>query len=446
MRRSFQFLGLAAAATTLALMSSRADAQLAEKPLPRPDHWTIIRADTLMARADQPAAKNMSIVVHNDKIESIRPGSVRPEDLAGVPPGNISVVDLPGKFVMAGLMDAHVHIGLGTLTFAMQNARSKVAAGATTVRDAGSDPAVIFPLRDAINQGLAVGPRILASGALISVTGGHGDGRNGDWHAAMEPPAFDGGICDGVEECQKAVRKQIQFGADQIKMVATAGIMDDANVGMDQQFTDEEMKAIVTTAHMMKRKVMAHAIGTVGIKAAVQAGVESIEHGYELDDEGAEMMKRHGTYLVATLEAPTELMRWVKGSHPAGMRFSENSRRKLLALPEAKPGYIGRQVRLAVRHAVKLGIGTDFGGSPSDEMVLMVREGGISAQDALKAATIGNADLLGISDIAGTIEPGKSADIVAFEGDPRDQIENATKIAFVMAQGREVVGPGFILP
>lgn len=428
------------------LASSSVHAQLAEKPLPRPDRWAIIHADTLLARADQPARKNMSIIVHNDKIESVRPGSVRAEDLQGVAANSVTVIDLPGKFVMAGLMDAHVHVGNPTLPVAMENARSKVAAGATTVRDAGSDPAIIFPLRDAINQGLAVGPRILASGSLISVTGGHGDTRNGDWHAIMEPPVFTSGVCDGVGECERAVRKQIQFGADQVKMVATAGIMDNANVGMDQQFTNEEMEAIVATAHLMKRKVMAHAIGTIGIKAAVHAGVDSIEHGYELDDEGAEMMKRQGTYLIATLEAPTELMRWVKGTKKATFPLSDTSVKKLLALPESKPGYIGRQVRLASRHGVKLGIGTDFGGSPSDEMVLMVREGGITPQEALKAATLGNADLFGISDIAGSIEPGKSADIVAFDGDPIEQIENATKIAFVMAQGREVVGPGFVLP
>jgi len=428
------------------LAATSANAQLAEKAPPKPDRWTIIHADTLMARADKPAQKNMSIVVHNDKIDSVRPGNVRPEDIVDVAPATVTVIDLPGKFVMAGLMDAHAHIGFGTMPKAMQTALSKVVNGATTVRDAGSEPTIIFPLRDAINQGLAWGPRILASGMPVSVTGGHADGRNGDWHAMMEPPAFTGGICDGPEECERVTRKQIQFGADQVKMMATAGILDDANVGMDQQFTEDEMKAIVTSSHLMRRKVMAHAIGTIGIKTAVRAGVDSIEHGYELDDEGAEMMKRQGTYLVATLEAPTEVMRWVKGTKAATMPLSENSRKKMLALPEAQPGYIGRQVRLATRHGVKLGIGTDFGGSPSDEMVLMVREGGISPQQALEAATIGNADLLGISNIAGTIEPGKSADIVAFDGNPLDQIENATKIAFVMAQGREVVGPGFVLP
>lgn len=410
------------------------------------ERWTIIHAGTLMTDADKPVQRNASIIVHNGKIDSIRPGFVAPSALGGAAPESIGVVELPNKFVMAGLIDAHVHVAFGSWISALKNAREKVIGGATTVRDAGSAPEVIFPLRDAINQGLAVGPRILASGAPITTTGGHGDFRNGNFAASLQPPAFSSGVCDGVGECAKATRRQIQLGADQIKIIDTAGVVDDSYTGLDQQFTNDELVAIVEASHLMKRKVMAHAIGAEGIKAAVRAGVDSIEHGNYLDDAGAELMKQKGTYLVATLEAPTDVLRRVRTPKPGDQPLSANTKAKVLAMPEAERGGVGRQVKVAARHGVKLAIGTDFGGTPGDEMVLMVREGGISAQQALHAVTITNAELLGISKEAGTIEPGKSADIVAFDGDPREQIENATKVAFVMAQGHQAVGPGFQLP
>jgi imidazolonepropionase-like amidohydrolase len=432
--------------TSSGALAQTAPAVLAPAPLHTPDRWTVIHAGTLMADADKPIAHNVSIVVKNGKIDSIRPGMIGPGDVAGAAPGSVMVVDLSTKFVMAGLIDAHVHIGIGNMVAAMKNAREKILGGATTVRDAGSVPEVIFPLRDAINQGLVTGPRILASGSPLTTTGGHGDFRNGNFAASDAPPAFSSGVCDGVGECEKVARRQIQLGADQIKIIDTAGVVDDSYTGLDQQFTNEELVAIVTASHLMKRKVMAHAIGTDGIKAAVRAGVDSVEHGNYLDDEGAQMMHDRGTYLVATLMAPTDVLRRVTSPKPGDTPLSENTRAKIMGMPEAQPGAIGRQVRIATRHGVKLAIGTDFGGTPGDEMVLMVRKGGITAQQALHAATIANADLLGITKTAGTIEPGKSADIVAFDGDPREQIENVNKVAFVMSQGHEAVGPGFALP
>lgn len=445
-------LRYAAGLAAFAMMVSVATASFAQGAIlgpsseKAPDRWTVIHAGTLMANADEPVQHNVSIVIHNGKIDSIRPGMIDAAAVQGAPAGAVEVVDLGDKFVMAGLIDAHVHIGIGDLVSAMKNAREKVLGGATTVRDAGSIPEVIFPLRDAINAGLAVGPRILASGSPLTTTGGHGDFRNGDFQASLHPPAFSSGVCDGVDECEKIARRQIQLGADQIKIIDTAGVVDNSDTGLDQQFTNEELVAIVTVAHLMKRKVMAHAIGTEGIKAAVRAGVDSIEHGNYLDDEGAKLMKERGTYLVATLMAPTDVLRRVMHPKPGERPLSENTRNKVLRMPEAQPGGIGRQVKIASRYGVKLAVGTDFGGTPSDEMVLMVEKGGITPMQALHAATIINAELLGISKIAGTIEPGKSADIVAFDGDPRQNIENATKVSFVMSQGHEAKGPGFILP
>ncbi|WEK44003.1 MAG: amidohydrolase family protein [Candidatus Sphingomonas colombiensis] len=445
-----KWIALAAAAALLGASGTamaQADSVLAPKAEKAADRWTIIHAGTLMADAGKPLARDASIIVKNGVIDAVRPGFVGAEAIGGgVAPGSVAIVELRDKFVMAGLIDAHVHIGFGNWSAAFQNAREKVFGGATTVRDAGSMPEVIFPLRDAINKGLVVGPRILASGAPLTTTGGHGDFRNGNFQASLAPPAFSGGVCDGDGECAKVTRRQIQLGADQIKIIDTAGVVDDSYTGLDQQFTDAELHAIVDASHLMKRKVMAHAIGADGIKAAVRAGVDSVEHGNYLDDEGAKLMKERGTYLVPTLEAPTDVLRRVQNPKAGDRPISENTRRKVLGMPEAQPGGIGRQVKVALRNGVKIAVGTDFGGTPGDEMVLLVRQGGMSSLAALRAVTLTNAELLGISSTAGTIEPGKSADIVAFDGNPIDEIEASTRVVYVMSQGHQFKGPGYQLP
>ncbi|MBN8839955.1 MAG: amidohydrolase family protein [Sphingomonadales bacterium] len=443
-------IALAVAAALLGVSGqalAQADSVLAPKAEKPADRWKIIHAGTLMADASKPVMKDASIIVKNDKIDAVRPGFVGAEAIGnGGAPANVAIVELRDKFVMAGLIDAHVHVGAGDLTAALRNAREKVMGGATTVRDAGGAPEIIFPLRDAINRGLVVGPRILASGAPITTTGGHGDFRNGNFQASLQPPAFSGGVCDGDGECAKVTRRQIQLGADQIKIIDTAGVVDDSYTGLDQQFTDSELRTIVEVSHLMKRKVMAHAIGAEGIKAAVRAGVDSIEHGNYLDDEGAKLMKAHGTYLVPTLEAPTDVLRRVRNPKPGDRPISENTRMKVLGMPEAQPEGIGRQVKVALRNGVTLAVGTDFGGTPGDEMVLMVRQGGMSAAAALRAVTLTNAELLGISAKTGTIEPGKSADIVAFDGNPIDEIEASTRVVYVMSQGHQFKAPGYQLP
>jgi imidazolonepropionase-like amidohydrolase len=425
-----------------AALACFAPAAFAQAPKPA-DRWTVIHAGTLLTEVGKATKSNATVIIKNGKIDAVKDGFVTPDASMA----NAEVIELKDKFVMPGLIDAHVHVaGRGGLAGAMKAARDKVTGGATTVRDAGSDPELIFPLRDAINQGLAAGPRILASGSTITTTGGHGDHRNGDFLESLEPPAFASGVCDGVGECEKAVRRQIQLGADQIKIVATAGVGDNSDTGLEQQFSDEELKAMVNVAHLMKRKVMAHAIGAEGVKASVKAGVDSIEHGNYLDDEGAQMMKAKGVYLVATLMAPTDVLRRVRNPPPGAPALSENTKKKVLGMPEAQPGGIGRQVKVASKAGVKMAAGTDFGGTIGEELMLLVHEGGMTPEAALRAATLTNAELLGITDVAGTIEPGKSADIVAVDGDPRKNIDLTGKPSFVMSQGHTAKAPGFVLP
>ncbi|WP_162536377.1 amidohydrolase family protein [Granulicella sp. WH15] len=437
------FAALLLAFTAIALHAQSAPSVLDVKAAKLPDSWYILHAGTLMADASKPVAKQVSVIVKNDKIDSIKPGYVDAASLGVAPPAIVQVIDLKDKFVMAGLIDAHTHIANGNLVSALRISREKILSGVTTARDAGSTPELIFPLRDAIAQSLAYGPRILASGAPISTTGGHGDFRNGNFLASLAPPAFSTGICDGEDNCRMKVREQIQLGADQIKIMATAGVADDSDTGLEQQFSDAELKVIIETAHLMKRKVMAHAIGQEGIKAAVRAGVDSIEHGIYLDDEGAKMMKEKGVYLDATLTALDDVVNLLHEGSPA---LSQNTKNKILRMPDEKPGVLGRQVRLAQKYGVKMAVGTDFGGTLGGEMVILVQKCGVPALDVLKADTLGNADLLSISDKVGTLEPGKSADIVAFNGSPIDDITLTTKPSFVMGMGHEYVAPGFKLP
>jgi imidazolonepropionase-like amidohydrolase len=354
-----------AGAVSPLLMHAQADTVTTPRVAKLPDRWFIIQAGTLMADASKPIAKSVSIVVKNDKIESIRPGFLDATALTGIAPASVQIIDLKDKFVMAGLIDAHVHIAGQTWVNALRSAREKVLSGVTTARDAGSTPELIFPLRDSINLGLAYGPRILASGSPLTTTGGHGDGRNGNFRAELEPPTFSSGVCDGEDQCRTVTRRQIQLGADQIKVIATAGVVDDSDTGLEQQFSDAELKVIVEAAHLMTRKVMAHAIGTEGIKAAVRAGVDSIEHGNYLDDEGAQMMKKQGTYLVATLTAPDVVLKRVLNPQPGATPVSQNTRNKIMRMPEAQPEGIGRQIKIAQKYGVKMAVGTDFGGPPA---------------------------------------------------------------------------------
>ena len=409
------------------------------------DEWKIIHAGTLLADAREDVLTEQSIIVRNNQIVEVLDGYVPPGQVSGT--ANARVIDLSNQFVMAGLIDSHTHIlsqqepngreirvtrssQLSTLMgveFGMRTLR----AGFTTIRNVGADRNAIFALRDAINQGIVMGPRIKASGQGLTPTGGHGDG--GGYRDDVFPHPHSG-VCDGVAECRKAVRTQIKYGADHIKYVATGGVLSQTATGTGQQFTDEEQIALVQAAHAMGRKVAAHAHGRIGLEAALRAGVDSIEHGSYLDEETADLFVATGAYLVPTLIAGHTVER-IATERPDF--FIPAVRQKAL---EVGP-VMKNALRLAHERGVKIAFGTDAGvndhGTNAYEMVLM-NEAGMPERDILISATINAADLMDLTDIIGTIEAGKDADIVATAGNPLENISALMRPTFVMARGNQV--------
>ena len=409
------------------------------------DEWKIIHAGTLLADAREDVLTEQSIIVRNNEIVEVRDGYVSPGQVSGA--ANARVIDLSNQFVMAGLIDSHTHIlsqqepnsrevrvtrssQLSTLMgveFGMRTLR----AGFTTIRNVGADRNAIFALRDAINMGIVMGPRIKAAGQGLTPTGGHGDG--GGYRDDVFPHPHSG-VCDGVAECRKAVRTQIKYGADHIKYVATGGVLSQTATGTGQQFTDEEQIALVQAAHAMGRKVAAHAHGKIGLEAALRAGVDSIEHGSYLDEETADLFVATGAYLVPTLIAGHTVER-IATERPDF--FVPAVRQKAL---EVGP-VMKNALRLAHERGVKIAFGTDAGvndhGTNAYEMVLM-NEAGMPERDILISATINAADLMDLTDITGTIEAGKDADIVATAGNPLENISALMRPTFVMARGYQV--------
>jgi imidazolonepropionase-like amidohydrolase len=362
------------------------------------------------------------------------------------PPGGAEVVDLGDATLIAGLMDAHVHLSLEmsdnwfrdfyqrTMRFPAEQAhyaalyaRRTLEAGFTTVRDLGSDDYLALGLRNAINAGVAEGPRMLVSNYPIGATGGHAD--QAPFPPQLVAPAGPiEGICNGPDECRAAVRYQIKYGADVIKFMPSGGVLSISDPVDVPELSQAEMNAIVSEAHAWHRKVAAHCHGDEAAKMAIAAGVDSIEHGSFLKPDTLAMMKQKGVYLVPTLFAGE----WVREK---ASLFPPNIAEKARAASAAMTAMF----REAARIGVKVGFGTDSGVEPhgldAREFALMVRDG-MSPANALRAATIADADLLGISDETGTLEPGKAADIVAVPGNPLDDIRATERVFFVMKGGR----------
>ena len=404
-----------------------------------------IQSGHLIVDAAQPERGASTVIVDGGRITRIDNGFT-------APPGAI-VVDERERTVMPGMTDVHVHL-TGTsgvpwyqgftqkysvpyeATVGLTHALEMAQGGFTTVRDLGGDTSAVIAVRDAVAEGRFPGPRIKVAGAPLSIIGGHADPTTGlppELAAAMDEAQLDPSVCTGAQECQKVVRKLAAAGVDWIKIMATGGVLDPGTRGLEQHFTDEEMKAICDTAHFMGLKVAAHAHGAKGIDAAVRAGVDSIEHGTFIDDQGVKDMKARGTYYVATLMA----FSGVAGALGKGVMAPASEAKARLTL-----GVWGKGLNLAYRNGVKIALGTDSAVAPhteaNKELALMVTKGGMSPRDALIAATKGGPDLMNLSAETGTLDPGKSADLIAVEGDPLVDPAAVQRVGYVMVEGRPI--------
>jgi imidazolonepropionase-like amidohydrolase len=404
-----------------------------------------IQAGRLIVDAAQAERGPSTVIVENGKISRIDNGFTAP---AGA-----TVLDERSRTVMPGMTDVHVHLTSNAgepwyqeftakystpykTTLGLTHALEMARAGFTTVRDLGGDTGAVTAVRDAVAEGRLPGPRIKVSGDPLSIIGGHADEATGlppQLAAAVNEAHLSPSVCTGVAECQKVVRQLAAAGVDVIKIMATGGVLDPGTRGLEQHFTDEEMKGIMDMAHSMGLKVAAHAHGARGIDAAVRAGVDSIEHGTFIDEQGVKDMKAHGTYYSATLMAFTG----IQGLLGTG---------KLTPAMEAKTrqalGAWGRGLNMAYRGGVKIALGTDCAVAPHSqagrELELMVTKGGMTPRDALIAATKGGPDLMDLSSETGTLDPGKSADLIAVEGDPLTDPTAVQHVGYVMVRGKPI--------
>ena len=400
----------------------------------------VIHAGAMFDSVSGNVLEEQSIHVADGKIISVEDGYQ--EVTAGE-----QLIDLRASTVIPGLMDMHVHLDmeltpkiytekytLNPVDLAYRStvyARRTLLAGFTTVRNIGDTDNITISLRNAIDQGYVEGPRILTAGKGISVTGGHMDPTSGNSYALMGDPGPLDGVINGPYEARKAVRQRYKDGADVIKLAATGGMLSTTKSGLAPHFAMDEIEAIVETARDYGMVVAAHAHGAEGIKRAVRAGVNSIEHGTELDDEGISLMKQHGTYLVPTMMAPDFA---VQKARIDGY-FPEIIVAKVRGFEQSIPAMVNK----AYTSGVNIAYGTDSGVTPhgenGKEFVLLVGAG-MKPEHALQSATINTARLLRIEDETGSIEAGKLADIVAVKGDPLADIGLMQNVSFVMKQGK----------
>ena len=420
---------------------------IAQQPQKSATRTVYIRAGRLFDGTGDQVRENMVIVVSGDRIQNVASAS------ALTIPADATVIDLSHATVLPGLIDCHTHLGaradrydeiynfkdtpLQSAFAAVVNSRKTLEAGFTSVRDVGSEPFLAVDLRNSINEGFIPGPRVVASGPAITITGGHGDLNNfsPQTRVSMFPEERDFAIADGVDQVRHVVRAQVKYGVDVIKILATGGVLSKGDSPGAPQFTFEELKAAAEEAHMAGRKIAAHAHGTQGIKNAILAGIDSIEHASLIDDEGIRLAKEHGTYLVMDIYNDDYILgKAVEFGLP-----KENVEKEKMV------GRVQREnFQKAVKAGAKMAFGTDAGvyphGDNARQFFYMVKFGMTPAQ-AIRAATSSAADLIGRSKDVGTLEAGKFADVIAVTGDPLQDVRTLESVGFVM-KGGEIVKEG----
>lgn len=404
---------------------------------------TLLHAGRLLAVPGDTVRDEATLVIRDGRVEEILAGFREAAEFDAD-----RVIDLRDRFVMPGFIDLHVHLSSQPTAgsrdlyvrqpdayFALvgaRNAERTLMAGFTTVRDLGSRGHAIFALRDAIHDGLVPGPKILVAGSAITPSGGHADFHGYREEVREALPAT--GTCDGADDCMRAVREMVRRGADVIKVTATGGVLSDTAAGTGQQFTQAELEAIAKTAHMLGRKVTAHAHRKAGIEAALRAGFDSIEHSMWADRETMKLFRQTGAWLVPTVYPITYV-----GDTPEKMKqgpFKDAPPAVMAKLLE-----LGRQpkdmTQLAHEMGVNIALGTDSGVSPhgenANEFVEYVNVG-MSEMESLMAGTVHAATAGGI-DSVGSLAPGMAADVVAMPGDPLESIDAVLGVDFVMRDG-----------
>jgi imidazolonepropionase-like amidohydrolase len=403
----------------------------AQSPAPK---RTVIRAGRVLNVRTGELKANQAIVIEGDKISQI----ASPSEVKAA--AGDTTIDLPDATLLPGLIDMHTHLtfdlnslgyqGLSISTarealHGARNARRTLEAGFTTVRNVGAKDYADIALRDAINDGDVIGPRIAASGPALGITGGHCDDN-------LLPPAFHAqgdGVADGVEAVQHKVREVIKYGADVIKICATGGVLSKGDDPNASQYTLEEMKAIVADAHRLGRKVAAHAHGAEGVRWASEAGVDSIEHGHLMDDAAVATLKKNGTYLVPTLFLGEYML-----AHLEQSDVPEYSKQKMRDVAAA----MQKNVKKAFDAGVKVAFGTDAAVYPhglnAGEFHVYVKLG-MTPLAAIQTATINASDLLGPKYLVGSLETGRWADVIAVDGDPTKDVTILEHVKFVMKGG-----------
>ena len=427
-RRNIPLLQLNVVFAALACFIVGASPLAAQQPAAR----TLVRTGHILDVKTGAEPAGQTIIVTGDSITAIAPTASTPKQ-----PGDIEI-DLTKYTVLPGLIDVHTHLTMAnnfdpyfrlSMTPAkegiigVENAKVTLEAGFTTVRNVGANDFADVALRDEINAGHIPGPHMQVSGPIISITGGHGDNDflPFEYHTTAE------GVADGIPGVQRMVRQNIKYGADLIKITATGGVLSKGDDPQASQFTLEEMQAIVAEAHRLGRKVAAHAHGAQGILWATEAGVDSIEHGSYLNDEGIALMKKKGTYLVPT----AYLIDWMQQYGNLSPIYQQKMK-EVTAVEKAN-------AIKAIKAGVKVALGTDAAVYPhglnAHEIDVYVNQFGMSPLAGIQTGTINAADLMGWTAHIGTIEPGKWADIIAVDGDPLKDVKILQHVNFVMKSG-----------